>query len=283
MTDPTHSPDDLDEVLSAVLDGEADDATRARVESDPASRARLEALRAARDLVAAPVPPLDEMTARRLRQAAIASGAPAAGTPSTASRRPAAGRWIASAAAVLLLLVVAVPVLGRLTSGQDSGDEAGDEVASVVLDDADDSADSPESMAEADAGADASSDGASDDGGAELGTAPSTTADLGVHGSDLAFADAALTAEEHADDVDRSSGETGASPTSPEALAQDLVDLLSGTSSSCAVATVPGVLRSFVGSVGGEDRVAYVFRGDNDVLQVVVVDPETCAVLVTRP
>src|SRR5690242_15956422 len=53
MTDPTPRPDD--ELVSAVLDGEATADERALVEADPASRQRLSELRAARDLVAAPI------------------------------------------------------------------------------------------------------------------------------------------------------------------------------------------------------------------------------------
>jgi hypothetical protein len=53
MTDATPRPDD--EIVSAVLDGEATADERALVEADPEAQARLAELRAARDQVAAPV------------------------------------------------------------------------------------------------------------------------------------------------------------------------------------------------------------------------------------
>ncbi|MEL7207745.1 MAG: hypothetical protein AAGK32_05865, partial [Actinomycetota bacterium] len=51
MTDPRRPDDDL---VSAVLDGEADAAERARVESDPDLRARLDEFRSISDAVRAP-------------------------------------------------------------------------------------------------------------------------------------------------------------------------------------------------------------------------------------
>lgn len=66
MTDPIPRPDD--ELVSAVLDGEATPDERALVEADPAARRRLAELRRVRDLVAAPVP-----VAGSVREAAIAA------------------------------------------------------------------------------------------------------------------------------------------------------------------------------------------------------------------
>jgi len=132
MTDPTPRPDD--ELVSAVLDGEASADERARVEADPASRQRLAELRAVRDLVAAPVPVPSEA-----REAAIAAAlglydagsGGVAGDPGTtfapprptppptddlaarrASRRgTGGGRFLAAAAAIVVVLIGAGVVL----------------------------------------------------------------------------------------------------------------------------------------------------------------------------
>ena len=119
-----------DEILSALLDGDADPdaATHLRACGRCAGRqAELAAARAA--LAGTPVEPLDELTRRRLvagaLQAADKGAIPAAaagpardGRPRWASRHPA---FIGSAAAALLALLVGVPfVVG------DNGGPAGD-------------------------------------------------------------------------------------------------------------------------------------------------------------
>jgi hypothetical protein len=79
MTDD-RPPDALapDEVASAALDGEVTPGEQARIDSDPALRARVAELRAVRDRVAAPVPPLPparrQEILRRARDAFDAAG-----------------------------------------------------------------------------------------------------------------------------------------------------------------------------------------------------------------
>jgi hypothetical protein len=123
MTEPHHSPDD--EIVSAVLDGEATAAERARVVSDPDLVERMAHLARVRDAVASPVEALDEVTARRLISHAIESASPETAHGITApSRRQ--SRWtsplgigLGSAAAVLLVALIAVPMLLQ-SSGEDS-------------------------------------------------------------------------------------------------------------------------------------------------------------------
>jgi hypothetical protein len=130
MTTPAAHPppfgDATDEALSALLDGElgafaADHGTteaeaRAALDAWPGTAARLGALSRARDAAATPVPPLDEVTRRRLVGAAL----PAAPAPAHGTGRP-RGTWLGvAAAAVVLLLVVAL----GWTALSDGGDDA---------------------------------------------------------------------------------------------------------------------------------------------------------------
>jgi hypothetical protein len=135
MTDPTPRPDD--ELVSAVLDGEASADERARVEADPASRQRLAELRAVRDLVAAPVPvPADAREAAiaaalGLFDAAATGPVGPAGTPGPSFAPPApptdqlaarrasrrgsgGGRFLAVAAAIVVVVIGAGVVLRML-------------------------------------------------------------------------------------------------------------------------------------------------------------------------
>jgi len=131
-----------DDTLSAIIDGEADDETIASVAQNPSASARLEQLRAVSKLVAGPV---GDATPER-RAASIAAAIKAAGSSpdlsSLAVRREAKRqwlrpRWFAAAAAVLLVLV-ALPLLARLSesdadlaSSADAG-SAVDDVASTT-------------------------------------------------------------------------------------------------------------------------------------------------------
>lgn len=145
----THPDPRDDEIVSAVLDGEATEAERERVAADPALRARLDEFAAVRARVAAPVAALDELTARRLVTTAVESGpsgdAPAAGPsgapPSHAHPwwRRSAG-WVGSAAAVVAVVAGVSVLAGDLGSDDDSS--AGDN-AMVMSEDSGES-DSPE-------------------------------------------------------------------------------------------------------------------------------------------
>lgn len=157
MTDD-RLPDD--ELVSAYLDGEVGDDERRRVESDPVLRARARELRAAAEAVASPVTTLDEVTARRLVDAALAAaaGEPPVGAAPTASRRRRPLAWAGAAAAVVVGLVL-VSVLPDGGTGGDLAltDRADDEV--TTLDAEPEVGAAPEAL---DGGADAAGDDAAD-------------------------------------------------------------------------------------------------------------------------
>lgn len=120
MTDLPPSPDD--EIVSAVLDGEATDDERARVDDDPELARRLTELRGVSAAVAEPVVPLDELSAHRLIDRAIDDAGAAPAIPRTSPRwwRGGLGVGIGSAAVVVLLALAVVPVL---LSGGDEDDD----------------------------------------------------------------------------------------------------------------------------------------------------------------
>ena len=91
MTEP--HPDD--EVLSAVLDGEGDDAERSHVEGCQACQSRLDDLRAVSRAVAAPVPPPPAAATSAAVDRALAEAAPtpAPAGAAPARRRPRSGGW----------------------------------------------------------------------------------------------------------------------------------------------------------------------------------------------
>ncbi len=121
--------DPSDELVSAVLDGEATPDEAAQVDSDPTLSARRDELAAIRDAVAAPVPVLDELTARRLRERALAELSEVRHTPaSRPARRPGTLVGVGAAAVILLVALIALPGL----LGDD--DESTDSVASGAAD-----------------------------------------------------------------------------------------------------------------------------------------------------
>jgi hypothetical protein len=130
-----HPPDD--ELVSAVLDGEAGDDERARVEGDPVLRARLEELRSVRRAVAAAPPPPDPVARERALAAALQGWTEAADVPTAKpvpvpappAPIPLVGRrrsraWIGAAAvaAVALGLVGGLVATRSDRSGSDSTD-----------------------------------------------------------------------------------------------------------------------------------------------------------------
>jgi hypothetical protein len=117
MTD--QPPSDLDELVSAYLDGEATPEEVARVDADPALSARVAELGAVARAVAAPVPP----PPASVRDAAIARALAAATTVDLGAerrRRSRTGLWVASVAAAVLAVLIAVPLVARI-AGDDGG------------------------------------------------------------------------------------------------------------------------------------------------------------------
>jgi hypothetical protein len=120
MTDSTPDPE-LDELVTAYLDGEATAAERARVQGDPALLARAEQLRAVSRMVAEPVDGPDAV----LRDAHIAAALAASSTSPVVTAMPARRNRpdllrFASVAAVVLAILVAVPLLLSNTGGDDA-------------------------------------------------------------------------------------------------------------------------------------------------------------------
>ena len=124
-----------DELLSSHLDGEfsADELTHLeqRLATEPDLRARLAALEAAGTLVATAVTPLTSFDAGRLRAAAIAESGTAANVTDLAAAGARRRVWparVATAAAAVVALAIAVPALRAIDSGDDA-DTAGDAVS----------------------------------------------------------------------------------------------------------------------------------------------------------
>ena len=152
-----------DEMLSAIIDDEADDKTIAAVNADPAARARLQQLRAAVSHVAAPIPVANPERRSASIAAALAAASPTTEVSSLAaarhvretqpSRSRSAPRWLAVAAAAGFLIVT-IPLLARF-SGSDA-----DETATTAAEEVDSA-----SFGINDSGADTDTDAASDDAG----------------------------------------------------------------------------------------------------------------------
>lgn len=256
MTEPFRPDDDL---VSAVLDGEATPEERARVETDPALRARLEEFRRAAALVATP----PSASAEAAREAALAragaehgrrlmTGAAPAGRPHRSTPR-----LLAVAAAVLLVVLVGGLVVTRL------GDDAGTDTAASG------------------GGADATE--AAD----ETATADSVFAggaagrlDLG----DVAGAEALITRLVDEGIVSRSAPASalGDQPASETEVTSGAVP---GDSEGCEVRleeadpALAGLLTQGTVVYAGEPAVFYVFATDEGPQRVVVVSDAACAVL----
>ena len=147
------TPEELDELASAYLDGEATTEEATLVESDPGLQARVEELRAVRDLVAAPVEvPSEEVRDQMIAQA-LDHRAPVVSLESARRRLraiPPQARVILAAAAV----VAAIALVG-VTIFEQQGDEfADDDMASAPAmadEPADDEPEAPAAVAPAEA------------------------------------------------------------------------------------------------------------------------------------
>ena len=122
MSDPLPNPDEL---VSAYLDGETTPAEAALVEQDAALMTRVEELRAARDAVARPVPPLSTTRREQIIGAAMASADQAAASGVVVPLRRFPQPILAAAAAVAALAaVVGAGLLASRLGGDDYADEA---------------------------------------------------------------------------------------------------------------------------------------------------------------
>jgi hypothetical protein len=285
MTDQQPSgyrrPDD--ELVSAVLDGEATPEERARVEADPELSARLTEFTAVRDAVAEPVaPPSDATRERAIAAAKVAvrhHGEPS-GTVRPLRRRSRSSdvpRFLAVAAAVLLVLVT-FGVLANV-----SGDDAGDDSASDALT----SADSSGGEGSDDDAAGGSAESGEDSSGAA--DAPDETddlssldgADLGTVRSERDLETTLLERFADAEQNDEFSADTTVVPAS--ALPQADVDAATaGASEACQVGLVEaddqlsGLLAQAQVDYDGQPAVVYVYATPEGRQRVVVVTTDGC-------
>ena len=171
MTDDLHD----DELLSAILDGLADEATVASVLADPVAADRLERLRQVANLVGTPPPdPTPERRASSIA-AALAAAEPAPEVASLTVERErrirSTPRWferrtrVLAVAAAALVIAIAIPIISSLGGGDADTATTATDSASLSAEDTADAADFGTDDGAAD------DDASSDDSGA----APTTT------------------------------------------------------------------------------------------------------------
>jgi hypothetical protein len=275
MTDPFR-PDD--ELVSAVLDGEATAEERARVEGDPVLSARLQEFAAVRDQVAEPVRTwsgADRERAIAAAKAAVRHHRPEErGNVRPLRRRQGEiPRFLAVAAAVLFVLV-GIGFLASQTSRDDAGEDSAADAAAGSTDD----------TAAAESGADAAAD-AGDDGAGEEADAFSAAA---LNGTDLGtVADEdeleARLAEADAPTTNDATSTTAATPAAvPQA---DVDEGTSGRSDACeaglveADASLRGLLARASADFDGTPAVVYVYATPDGRQRVLVVSVDGCRTL----
>jgi len=137
-----------DELLSAIIDGEADAETVASVEADPVASKRLAHMRDGVSLVAKPVPEATPERRSASIAAALAEAAPAPQVTSLTAARHARSEakkavprraWIAGVAAAVAFLI-AIPVAISLGGSSNTEATASDAAADVATSNDDDAA-----------------------------------------------------------------------------------------------------------------------------------------------
>jgi hypothetical protein len=273
-----------DELLSAVLDGEATPDQRALVEASPGALERLEQLRATAARLAEPVAPLEADVSARLLARALEEAPPAADSlpgpvptipvvaprapedphrgDELAKRRSRRGRWagaLAGAAAALLLVVVGLS-LARSGSRESAG-----------------------SSSAATANESATADAAAADGGS---TSALTLAQLGaLPDTDTVLARFAVL-ESSGADFDHQF-----EPAGPEASAESRAQTPGAATgaapapgTTCPVPPVPAApgeswAPAATADLPGGPVIVMVDRAGGTAARVLVVDASTCAVL----
>ena len=131
---PGPDADPLDELASAIVDGEADAVEAGRV-GEPEVAARVEAFRAVAELVATPVPPLADADRERLLAAALAEADDdtVVTVQPTARLRRRPPVWLPAAAAVAVAVAGFGLRVAALGSGTDDRDEAATADADATL------------------------------------------------------------------------------------------------------------------------------------------------------
>lgn len=275
-----------DELLSAVLDGEATSEERALVESSPEARARLEELRAAAARLGEPVAPLDAAVAERLLARALDEAPPSTpvttttvdpvvaatadlpvsprGADELAGRRQRRRSWagaLAGVAAAVLLVVVGMS-LARGGSRDSASDASSGGSASATADES--------------ATADAAAPTAGAPQAADLGPLPDTAAVL----ARFAVLEAAGADFDHQFD---SSLAAGGATERNQSTADD-VSPQPAPVTACAVPPItPGPGESWaeaaVAQLPSGPVIVMVDRAGGGGARVLVVDAATCVVL----
>lgn len=266
-----------DEIVSAVLDGEATAEERARVAADPVLSARLAEFTAVAEAVGAPVaPPRADARDAALAAAVASRHRP---DPVVVPLRPrrSTGSFLAIAAAVLGALLVAGLLAGRLSDGRDelAGDSA--DSADTVADGAEESGGS--TAADEAVGAPETDDTAS---GA---FSEAETVDLGPVADEAALR-AALVA----------GGGLGATPSTRSSLPPPTTTTvpsgqaaITGDSEACQVRLVEsdpaldGLLLRGTTVYAGTEAIVYVFGTVDGDTRVEVVTAATCETVVSFP
>lgn len=263
-----------DELVSAVLDGEATAEERARVAADPVLSARLAEFTAVAEAVGAPVaPPRADARDAALAAAVASRHRP---DPVVVPLRPrrSTGSFLAIAAAVLGALLVAGLLAGRLGDGRD---ELADDSADTVADGAEESGGS--TAADEAVGAPETDDTAS---GA---FSEAETVDLGPVADEAALR-AALVA----------GGGLGATPSTRSSLPPPTTTTvpsgqaaITGDSEACQVRLVEsdpaldGLLLRGTTVYAGTEAIVYVFGTVDGDTRVEVVTAATCETVVSFP
>ena len=193
-----------DELLSAIIDGDADEATVASVLADETASQRLEAMRTVAGIVAEEPAPATAARREQSIAAALAAAKPAPEvtslTTERVARRSGPSPKILAIAAAVLLFIIAIPVIAGIRSGSvetaatDTAAEASTELrasddAADVVEDAVDGDDDEAMEDEEEAMED---DEAMEDGEVDVPAAvqsPESTDDAGDAGADAADAE----------------------------------------------------------------------------------------------
>ena len=302
-----------DEVLSAIIDGEADADTVASVNADAGASARLEQLRSAVDFVASPAP--DATPERRSASiaAAMAAAQPAPEISSLAAarherdqtkqRRSIPPLWFAAAAA-MLLFIVAIPLLVRFSPGDaetastdtsgdaslnvtDSASDGADAVddSADIESDSDDAADAPASADEA--GSDDAADEPMEEEAPEENATPPTTAAVSAtipapDDSDEGSSEDRLKSENFftVNNVDSLDSMINIGSVQPEFSAGDAI--IAGVNPDCVrpntlVTTETPYALINLTPFAGDDRLIYVEFADDGTTRI--LEAEDCAPL----
>ncbi len=267
-----------DELVSAVLDGEATPDERARVAADPVLSARLAEFATVAEAVGAPVAPAPAEARDTVIAAAVAEARrPDPVVVPLRPRRP-TGSFLAAAAAVLAVLLVAGLFAGRLGGGDDQGAESADS--------ADSGSDGTEESGGAEAADDATAEAETADTAADA-FSDAATVELGAVEDEAALR-AALVAAGALSGLDSATTRsTLPAPTAP--ADQGDQEAVTGDSDGCQVRleesdpALDGLLVEGAAVYAGTDAVVYVFATVDGDTRVVVVSRADCTTLVAFP